>query len=231
MRTVMKFAVVISVMLLSAALAFSQPEPGGPGGPGGPGEGKDLPPKLIKKLGLTEEQQEKVKSIRMNAEKEKIKIEAELRIKQIDMQEQLEKKSVNEKEVSKLIDGIADLQKKMLENRIKTILALKKILTPEQQEKIKKFMEMRMEKLGEGGPMGPGGFQGGPGTKNKMKKKFMNQPGMENFQGGPGGPGFQGPMKNKMPFNNMNPEENDGEGMAPSHPSQSEMSFLHVGTF
>ncbi len=227
MRAVMKFVVVISVMLLSAALAFSQPEPGGPG------EGKDIPPKLIKKLGLTEEQQEKVKGMRMNAEKEKIKIEAELRIKQIDMQEQLEKKSVNEKEVSKLIDAIADLQKKMLENRIKTILALKKILTPEQQEKIKKFMEMRMEKFGEGGPMGPGGFQGGPGMKNKTKKKFMNQPGMQNFQGGPGGPGFQGPMKNKMPFNNlnMNPEENDGEGMVPSPPSQSEMSFLNDETF
>lgn len=180
-----RFMMTAGALLLAAGLAFCQPEPGGPGGPGGMGGGKDLPPQLIKKLGLTDEQQDKVQSIRMNAEKEKIKIEAELRIKQIDMQEQMEKKSVNEKEISKLIDAISDLQKKMLENRIKTMLALKKILTPEQQEKLKKFMEQRMEKFGQNGPDGPG-----MNKMNKKMQKFKQKPGEENSEDGPGGPGF-----------------------------------------
>lgn len=224
MKNVFKgLMMTLSITVLTAGLALSQPEPGGPGG-------KDLPPQLIKKLGLTEEQQEKVQSIRRNAEKEKIKAEADLRIKQIEMEEELEKKSLNEKEVFKLIDAISALQKKLLESRIKTMLALKKVLTPEQQEKMKKFMQQRKEKFGKtNGTGGPGG----PDGMNKMNKKFKNKPGTENFEGGPGGPGgpgFNSPMKNKMPFNNLNPEENNGEGMVPPQ-GQPETSFLYDANF
>lgn len=174
MKNVFKgLMMTLSITVLTAGIAFSQPD-----------QGKDLPPQLIKKLGLTEEQQEKVQSIRRNAEKEKIKAEAELHIKQIEMEEEIEKKSVNEKEVFKLIEAISALQKKLLESRIKTMLALKKVLTPEQQEKMKKFMQQRKEKFGQNGQGDPDG-PGGPGM-NKMNKKMKKNPGTENFEGGPG---------------------------------------------
>lgn len=218
-----KIAASAILCLMLTAASFCQPM-----GPGGPGQEKDLPPMLLKKLGLTEEQKEKVQSIRSAAEKEKIKVHAELQIKQIDLQEELEKKNVSEKKVDKLIDEIAQLNKKMLESRIKTMLALKKVLTPQQQEKLKNFMDSKKgQQFGPGGPEGPG-FQGGPGMKmNKMmKKKNKHQPGMDNFESGPGGPGFQGPMKNKMLFNPEEEQEENTENNAMMAPPSHEMSFM-----
>lgn len=232
MKTLLKKTAMAMILpLVMAGMAFSQPM-----GPGGQGGGKeDLPPMLIKKLGLTEQQKDKVQSIRMSAEKGKIMLEAELHIKQIELQEELEKKNVSEKKVDKFIDEIAQLQKKMLESRIKTMLALKKVLTPEQQEKVKNFMEMKKsQNFGPGGPEGQG-FQGQgmqKGMKKGMKNKFKQQPGGDNFEGGPGGPGFQGPMKNKMLFNpqeenDENMEMEDEAMMAPPH----EMSFMEEEMF
>lgn len=223
-----KMTAAMMLLLAMTAAAFSQPM--GPGGPGGPGQEKDLPPMLIKKLGLTEEQKEKVQSIRSGAEKEKIRVQAELQIKQIDLQEELEKKTVSEKKVDKLIDDIAQLQKKMLENKIKTMLALKKVLTPQQQEKLKNFMDLKKgQQWSPGGP----GFQGGNGMKmNKMmKKKNKQQPGMNNFEGGPGEPGFQGPMKNKMMFNPDTENQDDMEDEAMMAPPSHEMSFMDEEMF
>ncbi len=232
MKTLLKKAAMAMILpLVMAGAALSQPM-----GPGGQGGGKeDLPPMLMKKLGLTEEQKEKVQSIRSGAEKEKIRMQAEFQIKQMELQEELEKKNVSEKKVDKFIDEIAQLQKKMLGNKIKTMLALKKVLTPQQQEKLKNFMELKKgQMMGPGGPGEPG-FQGQgmqKGMKKGMKKKFKQQPGTDNFEGGQGGPGSQGPMKNKMLFNpqeenDENIEMEDEAMMAPPH----EMSFMEEEMF
>ena len=142
---------------------------GGPGGPGGP----DLP-KLKEQLGLSDAQLEQLRTLRMDQHKTQIRRRADQEIARLELHQLMTATTLDEKAVTAKVKELADLQTAALKARVDSHLALRKVLTPEQQ---KKLIELR-PMLGRGGepgmrpgrggrpPMGPGwrrGADGGPG--------------------------------------------------------------------
>ena len=93
-------------------------------------------------LGLTDEQMEDMREIRYNFEKTQIGLRAELKTSRLELRHLMMKENPNQGEIGKLVDKIADSQKKLLKQRVDKKLAMKEILTAEQ---FKKFMMMRGE--------------------------------------------------------------------------------------
>jgi Spy/CpxP family protein refolding chaperone len=104
----------------------------------------NLPPEeVLKDLNLTKEQKEKIETIRRKIEKENIALRAELKIKKIELKEMLDDSTIKEKEIFKKIEEIGEIEKKILKNRISGILELRKVLTPEQIEKLKEHHRLK----------------------------------------------------------------------------------------
>lgn len=93
-------------------------------------------------LGLTDEQMEDMREIRYNFEKTQIGLRAELKTSRLELRHLMMDEQPNQGEINKLVDKIADSQKKLLKQRVDKKLAMKEILTPEQ---FKKFIKMRGE--------------------------------------------------------------------------------------
>ena len=93
-------------------------------------------------LGLTDEQMEDMREIRYNFEKTQIGLRAELKTSRLELRHLMMQEKPSQGEISKLVDRIADTQKRLLKQRVDKKLQMKEILTPEQ---FKKFMMMRGE--------------------------------------------------------------------------------------
>jgi Spy/CpxP family protein refolding chaperone len=102
-------------------------------------------------LGLTDEQMESMREVRYNFQKAQIGLRAELKTSRLELRHLMMEEKPSQGEISKLVDRIADTQKRLLKQRVDKKLAMKEILTPEQ---FKKFIKMRGEhrkrKMGEG---------------------------------------------------------------------------------
>lgn len=96
--------------------------------------------KAFEKLNITAEQKEKIEDIRLNAEKENIRTGAELKIKMLELRNLLEEPNTNEKDVDKLVDEIGVLKSKLMKNKIKSVLEIKKVLGPEKSEELRKII-------------------------------------------------------------------------------------------
>ena len=94
-------------------------------------------------LGLTEEQMEDMREIRYNFEKTQIGLRAELKTSRLELRHLMMQEKPSQGEISKLVDRIADTQKRLLKQRVDKKLQMKEILTAEQ---FKKFMMMRGER-------------------------------------------------------------------------------------
>jgi Spy/CpxP family protein refolding chaperone len=93
-------------------------------------------------LGLTDEQMESMREVRYNFQKAQIGLRAELKTSRLELRHLMMDEQPNQGEINKLVDKIADSQKKLLKQRVDKKLAMKEILTPEQ---FKKFIKMRGE--------------------------------------------------------------------------------------
>jgi len=135
------------------------PGEGRPGGPGGPGGGQRVSPeermkRMTEALGLSQEQQDKVKKIMEEGREEFGKL------RDVPEAERREKFGAAMKAQNDKILGV---------------------LTPEQQEKYKKIVEERMRQGGgrPGGPGGPGGPRGEgrkPGGEGEKKAEGGAKP-------------------------------------------------------
>jgi Spy/CpxP family protein refolding chaperone len=132
-RTYLLVVVLMGVLVLAFSLAYAQAP--------GPGRGRM---EKAEELKLTDDQKEGVKEIQYNFKKNAIGLRAELKTSRLELRHLLMQDNPNQKEISKLVDMIADAQKKLLKNQVDKKLALKEILTPEQFEK---FMMMRGERM------------------------------------------------------------------------------------
>ena len=124
-------------------------------------------PRVRQYLGLTDEQVARLHQIGVEAEKASVETRADLQLRHIELRELLRADNPDHDAIMQKLDQVNALQGKMAKRRVETMLAARGVLTPEQQKKLKTFMENR-------------GFGGGPGRA-----------GMREFrQGhGPGGPG------------------------------------------
>ena len=167
---------VFAITLLSAVMSTAQPMDFGKAGD---------------KLGLTDQQIEQMRSLRVKHQSDMIMRRAELKVAQLELREMMMSSKLNEsaalskqEQISKMKSDIAKLK---LQNRI----AMRKILTDEQ---LKKWQDMRKD-------MRPGpGHRPGRGAH-----------GFRGFRGdGPMGPCDRSPMMGPGFFNGPDGKDNDG---------------------
>ena len=129
-------------------------------GPKGGGFG--FPPigVLVKELKLTSEQKDQLIDLFNQTQKEMIKTRAEMRITMIDLRTEMMKDNPDEKVINNLIDKIGEYTKKLTGIRVSRHLEVKKILTPEQREKLRELILSRKWRRG---PRGRRGFRRGMG--------------------------------------------------------------------
>lgn len=93
--------------------------------------------KIFKEINLTEEQKEQLSKLRLEHQKEMIKLRAELQTLQLDLKPLLEPKEPDKAKVYAQIDKINKLRNEMAKKRIDFSLKRRAILTEEQWNKIK----------------------------------------------------------------------------------------------
>jgi Spy/CpxP family protein refolding chaperone len=93
-------------------------------------------------LSLTDQQVKEMREIQYNFRKTSIGLRADLKEARLELRHQMMQESTDEKEIAKLVDQVAEAQKRVLKNEVERKLAMKEVLTPEQFEK---FMQMRRE--------------------------------------------------------------------------------------
>lgn len=96
---------------------------------------------LVKELGLSSEQQEKIRKQRIEQMEQRKKLRGRLRSKKLELKQELDKKDVDKKKVYALVAEIESLMGDQLEQRVEKILSMKRILTPEQFEKFQQKTE------------------------------------------------------------------------------------------
>jgi Spy/CpxP family protein refolding chaperone len=122
-------------------------------------------PRVRQFLGLTDEQVGRLHQIGVNAEKASVQNRAQMELSHIELRELMRAENPDHDAIMAKLDVVNALQGKMAKQRVETMLAAKGVLTPDQQKKIKTFMENR----GAGGPGGGQGHmmerRGGPGGR------------------------------------------------------------------
>lgn len=200
---------VFAVLLALPLVASARQGKGGMGGGMGMGGsmGGDLPIDMVlhnqeiaDEIGLTSEQQEKLRKLFLDSKKEDIRTKADLQILKLELGDLLEQDNPNVKQVDKKIDEMTKLQSKMMKSKIHALLEGKKILTDEQIEKIKTLLRERMSERR--------GKQGGRGMKNERGRGGQGRGDGGGF-GGSGGP----PPDDEIPpeFNSPFPSPDDVE--------------------
>lgn len=122
---------------------------GGPGA-GGPGEGgprrhhmragrPGMPGYFLglrDELGLTEDQVNKLETLKSETEKRTVQTRADLRVAQIELRDLLRQDDVAMNDVNPQIDKIASLRAEMLRTLVESRLNAREVLTAEQREKL-----------------------------------------------------------------------------------------------
>ena len=133
---------------------------------------------LEKELGLTADQAAQLKKLRVEGRKQAIRHRADLAIARLELSELMDAPTVDEKAVAAKVKAVSDLQAAALKARTDERLAMRRLLTPEQQEK--------MKQLGQGGRR-----DRGPRPARAWRQR---QPGMGNA---PPPPGPRGPWSDE----------------------------------
>ena len=92
---------------------------------------------LRQELGLTAEQESQLRSLRQEGRKAAIRRRADLRLARVELNEAMQSPSVDEGAVRAKAKQLADLRSAQFQASVETRLALGKILTPEQMEKLR----------------------------------------------------------------------------------------------
>jgi Spy/CpxP family protein refolding chaperone len=160
----MKKAILLMVpALMLAASAMAQCPGGGEkniriekrierDGPGMMDEGRGMGrgqwwenPVIAKEIGLTEAQAKKIDDMATAQRKETIKMNADLKIAKIELQDLFDEAG-NEGAIRKKAAEVSKLQEKIYNARIEHRLAMNKVLTAEQQKKMKSLKHMKTKK-------------------------------------------------------------------------------------
>ena len=96
------------------------------------------------KIGLSDEQTEKIKDLDYNLKKSTIKEDAEIKLTSLDIRQEMEKDDININTVNDLIDKKYAVKSKKSKEEVEAFAKLKKIITKEQFKKLK---EIRSEEM------------------------------------------------------------------------------------
>lgn len=183
-------------------------------------------PKVVQALKLTPEQQQKLEDLRYQRRKDGANLRRDMELKRLDLERELDKDTPDVAALDRLLDEQGALRTKMGKARIHQMLDMKKILTPEQWNKVRDRMrERRAERIGNRrgpGGFGPGGRQGqgqgmAPGGRGGRGGQGFGRPDGPPPQGGPGGPG-QGPGPGAGSSRDSGMDQGPGSGPGPGGP-------------
>ena len=94
-------------------------------------------------LGLSDEQSQRLRQIVVDTEKSSIKTRADLAVRGIELRELLRADNPDRDAATKKVQEISNLRGELMKQRVEASLAARKVLTPEQQKKLRTFIEMR----------------------------------------------------------------------------------------
>ena len=116
----------------------------------GPGRAAGRPDqaRIEAELGLSPEQSAQLRKMRVEGRKQAIRQRADLAIARIELQELMDAPVVDQKAIDAKVKAVSELQTAALKARTEQRLALKRILTPEQQEKMKQLRQQRRAERG-----------------------------------------------------------------------------------
>ena len=112
-------------------------------------------------LGLTGQQSDRLRNIVVETEKNAVKNRAEIEVRGIELRELLHADNSDRDAVMKKVQEISSLRGEMMQQHVAALLDAKAVLTPEQQKKIRAFIENRGAE-GSGNRMFFGPNHGGP---------------------------------------------------------------------
>jgi len=121
----------------------------GPMGVRGMMNGMFIPPEIADEIGLSEEQKSKIDDITTNHRKDMVTKKAEIEIAQIDLNKLMREENPDMNLVKDQIQKLASLKANMEFAQFKTRIDAKKVLTQEQQDKIKELMKERRDQMNE----------------------------------------------------------------------------------
>ena len=102
------------------------------------------------RINLTDDQANRLRQIVVNAEKSAIETRARTAVDGIELRELLRADKPDQDAVMQKVEEITSLRGEMMKNGIQAILEAKSVLTPEQQKKVREFMENRFSRSGWG---------------------------------------------------------------------------------
>lgn len=124
-----------------------------------------LHPRILKDLGLSEDQRIKLRQQHLEARKKRIQIQAEKSTLELELQNVLATHPVREAEAAKVAERIADLDRKALLLKVETMSSFLAGLNPEQHRKVIEHQEEMREKRRTWREEMHKGFSGGPGEE------------------------------------------------------------------
>ena len=110
--------------------------------------GRPDPAALRAELGLTDEQAAQMEKTWADGRKLAIRQRADLAIARIELEELMNAPVVDQKAIDARVKAVADLQAAQLKARTDQRLAMRRILSPEQQEKMKQLLKQRRAERG-----------------------------------------------------------------------------------
>lgn len=121
--------------------------------------------KRMQDLGLTDIQKADMKKVRETQQRERLRKSTDFKIASMDLKSLLSEEKVDEKAIAQKLAEVQAAQGALLKVRVDAALAMKRILTPEQQKKMAQMrgQRMGMRNMGQRRQMRPGhGRQGQP---------------------------------------------------------------------
>ena len=116
----------------------------GPPGRGGPPPGpRGIGPEELAQLGLTDQQRTRVEALHDDAMRSTIQTDAAARIAELDLQRMIEASPADTIVIAKQVERIGALRVQMLATRVRTEVAVRALLTPQQRAKLKTLLAER----------------------------------------------------------------------------------------
>ncbi|MDZ7359449.1 MAG: Spy/CpxP family protein refolding chaperone [candidate division KSB1 bacterium] len=169
-RYALSFFASAAAIVLMAGLTMAQP-----GGMMQRAEGERMRKPMWEQLGLTSEQKEQIRQVMLNTRKKNIDVEAKQKLARIELHELMSADAPDQNKINAKISELSKTHETLMRNRIESILAVQKVLTPEQRQKAKELRPQMRERRGV--------FDG-----------FRGRPGMMRHRGFGSGPGFDMPL-------------------------------------
>ena len=155
----------LGMLVIGATVGVAGAQParaereGRPGREGGPGLVR-----MQRELGLNDEQAAQLRRLWSDERKGAIRRRADTQIAHLELEEALAAPTLDEKLVAAKAKALSDLQAAGIKARVDRQLAMRKLLTPEQREKLGQLGRERREARPAGRERGRGhGRAGGPG--------------------------------------------------------------------